>query len=83
MAIQRCPRCFQEREESKRPVLPDVKVCGSCAMDLGGAIGFLEYQGFLPLTRKPVETTGEEPPSPPERADLAADASEYESRSET
>ena len=46
LAVVRCPRCFQEREEARRPVLAELVICGGCAIELGAAIGFLEFLGY-------------------------------------
>jgi len=63
-----CPRCFRPREEAKTQPLANLKICGGCAMDVQGILGFLEFQGWQiqrRLERPETPAIDEEPPDPP------------------
>jgi len=72
MAILKCPKCWREREEARSQPIGEVKVCGSCAMDIDPVIGFLAFYGYR-LQKVEIEedgsflvaATGDETPPPP------------------
>jgi len=87
MAVIHCTKCFRKREEARSQPIPDMKICGACAMDVDSVVGWLEFnhyqlqrtfpevvegQGDVDPATGEIKATGDEPPKPPTKAEKAA-----------
>lgn len=60
MASLTCPRCFKTREEAKSQPIPDIRICGGCAMDVDAVLGFLRFNNYqMQMVMVVDEETGE------------------------